>query len=137
LGTELLQARAAGDLSVLAQADLLLLDDVDGLRAGSTRALERVFRERAEADGRHTKLQSINSEDAVTWAAFGPRAPSRAVPSMLDLAFRRANRPLEWNHPFWKRWPHPDTHAVEGGPEPDVTFTGMVLRTGGEMAGRP
>ncbi|MGA7743971.1 MAG: DnaA/Hda family protein, partial [Polyangia bacterium] len=30
LGTELLRAHAAGDLSVLAQADLLLLDEVDG-----------------------------------------------------------------------------------------------------------
>ena len=38
LGTELLQTHAAGDLSVLAQADLLLLDEVDGLRAGTARA---------------------------------------------------------------------------------------------------
>ncbi|MGA9654294.1 MAG: DnaA/Hda family protein, partial [Polyangia bacterium] len=55
LGTELLRAHAAGDLSVLAQADLLLLDEVDGFRAGTTRALERVLRERAEA-GRLTVL---------------------------------------------------------------------------------
>ena len=55
LGTELLRAHAAGDLSVLAQADFLLLDEVDGLRAGPTRALERMLRERAEA-GRLTVL---------------------------------------------------------------------------------
>ena len=55
LGTELLQAHAAGDLSVLAQADLLLLDEVDGLCTGAARALARMLRERAEA-GRLTVL---------------------------------------------------------------------------------
>jgi chromosomal replication initiation ATPase DnaA len=50
LGTELLRAHAAGDFSVLAQADSLLLDEIDGLRAGAARASARMLRERAKAD---------------------------------------------------------------------------------------
>jgi hypothetical protein len=73
-------------------------------------------------DGHYSYVQSINSEDTVTWAAFGPRAPDAALSAVLDLAFGKVPRAAEWERLFWRRWPHPQTGRTANGPEPDVTF---------------
>ena len=72
--------------------------------------------------GRYSNVQSINSEDTVTWAAFGPRASARAVGAIVDLAFGAQSRPEQWSRLFWERSTHPHTQKTTGGPEPDVTL---------------
>lgn len=67
-------------------------------------------------------LQSIKSEDTVTWAAFGPRVGNAALNSGLDRAFGSASRPQEWNRSLWRRWPHPETGKAQNGPEPDAVL---------------
>ena len=73
-------------------------------------------------DGHYSYVQSINSEDTVTWAAFGPRASSRAIGEIVNLAFGLQPRPAEWERLYWQRWPHPHTRRTTSGPEPDVTL---------------
>jgi hypothetical protein len=74
--------------------------------------------------GYYSDLQSLHSEDALTWSFFGPIAyappdtRARFVASLLRLV-RVPQPPGEpatvW---LWRRVPHPDT-LVPGGPEMD------------------
>jgi len=74
--------------------------------------------------GFYSDLQSIHSEDAITWSVFGPiayAAPAVRARFVRDL-FRLIDVPCEpietasvW---LWRRLPHPDT-LVSGGPEID------------------
>jgi hypothetical protein len=80
-------------------------------------------------------LQSLNSEDALTWSCFGPLVYAEA---RQRLAFTSALLgALGIEHPetreaalwLWRRIPHPDS-LVPGGPEIDVgvqTPTALVL----------
>jgi len=73
--------------------------------------------------GFYSDLQSIHSEDSITWSFFGPvvyadaATKARFVRDVLD-AIRvpgRAENAQVW---LWRRLPHPDT-LVSGGPEID------------------
>jgi len=75
--------------------------------------------------GFYSDLQSLHSEDAITWSVFGPLAyadadyRTRFVKSLLEhqrLPVSNGATPTVW---LWRRIPHPDT-LVSGGPELDV-----------------
>ena len=75
--------------------------------------------------GYYCDLQSIHSEDAITWSVFGTvaRAPKDLLTEwliellgLLDLHETQATNPEIF---LWRRIPHPDT-LVSGGPEIDV-----------------
>lgn len=75
--------------------------------------------------GYYCDLQSINSEDAITWSVFGTAAhtPRPRIKSWLMDIFQYLELPIaEPNDSeiyLWRRIPHPDT-LVSGGPEIDV-----------------
>jgi hypothetical protein len=79
--------------------------------------------------GIYSDLQSLNSEDAITWSYFGPLmfAPPRSRAAFLNWLTAR----LELDAPqsgactidLWRRVPHPDK-SLPGGPELDVVLDG-------------
>ena len=77
-----------------------------------------------KALGFYSDLQSLHSEDAITWSVFGPIAYG---PPAVRIAFAGAlfrlikvpSSPISTaNVWLWRRLPHPDT-LVPGGPEVD------------------
>ena len=89
------------------------------------RAYEGADREAVTAVlGYYSDLQSLHSEDAITWSVFGPveysdpQTRRTFTKSLLDL-LALPSSPFEnltiW---LWRRIPHPDT-LVLGGPEVD------------------
>lgn len=74
--------------------------------------------------GYYCDLQSIHSEDAVTWSLFGPLAyagvEERAAftAELLALLLGKEQEPGGAHLWLWRRLPHPDT-LVPGGPEID------------------
>lgn len=85
--------------------------------------------------GHYCDLQSIHSEDAITWSVFGTaaRAPQSSLKAwlaelmaLLDLRDVRTDDPEVF---LWRRLPHPDTLAAHG-PEIDAgvsTANAIVL----------
>jgi hypothetical protein len=73
--------------------------------------------------GHYSKVQSVNSEDTVTWGVFGLGSIAEWLPELLDLAFESASRPAAWETRLWSRDPHPDTGCTANGPEADVVVT--------------
>jgi hypothetical protein len=78
-----------------------------------------------------SRLQSINSEDAVTWSTFGTLldAAQDVRAAFLNDLLRLAGVPLaERNRDcvveMWKRYPHPDTGRAANGPEADAMLIG-------------
>lgn len=75
--------------------------------------------------GYYCDLQSLHSEDAITWSVFGTaaRAPQSDLKVWLTDVFRILDLPrVQTDDPevfLWRRIPHPDT-LVPGGPEIDV-----------------
>lgn len=75
--------------------------------------------------GYYCDLQSIHSEDAITWSVFGTaaRAPQPILQAWLADLFKLIDLPgvqTEDAEVFlWRRLPHPD-NLVPGGPEIDV-----------------
>lgn len=74
--------------------------------------------------GYYSDLQSLHSEDALTWSVFGTvayAAPRVRMAFMAEL-FRQLRIPHDpvasANVWLWRRLPHPDT-LVSGGPEVD------------------
>jgi hypothetical protein len=74
--------------------------------------------------GFHSDLQSLHSEDAITWSVFGTvayanpaarRAFADALLSLLRIPASPARAANVW---LWRRVPHPDTLG-SGGPEID------------------
>jgi hypothetical protein len=74
--------------------------------------------------GYYSDIQSLNSEDAVTWSIFGTAAYAplpmrerfvRSLYSTVNLDSINPNNTAIW---LWRRLPHPDT-LVPGGPEID------------------
>ncbi len=85
--------------------------------------------------GYYCDLQSLHSEDAITWSVFGTaaRAQRDILKSWLTDLFRLLNLPsASADHAeviLWRRIPHPDTLSV-GGPEIDfgiITRNAVVL----------
>jgi hypothetical protein len=75
--------------------------------------------------GYYTDLQSLHSEDALTWSVFGtvayaaPSIRTAFVAELLRLIDIPHEEPvLDANIWLWRRLPHPDT-LVPGGPEVD------------------
>jgi hypothetical protein len=90
------------------------------------RAFDAVTSGRATSKwGFYSDLQSLHSEDAITWSVFGPLVYSEpstrsrfvaALLKLLELHVRQEEPAHVW---LWRRIPHPDT-IVSGGPEIDV-----------------
>jgi hypothetical protein len=77
-----------------------------------------------ETLGYYTDLQSVHSEDAITWSVFGtlaysgPAVRARFCSSLLRLLRLSSARVSQADVWLWRRVPHPDT-LVMGGPEID------------------
>lgn len=88
---------------------------------GRTQEDDRVAR---EGLGYYCDLQSLNSEDAVTWSFFGTLAymPSLDRKRVCAGLFKRMGLPapdeqvVVW---LWRRIPHPEKPESGGGPEID------------------
>ena len=89
----------------------------------------------ASGIGYYCDLQSIHSEDAITWSVFGTaaRAPQVMLAAWLANLFALLRLPAaRTEHAgvfLWRRIPHPDTLTM-GGPEIDVgiiTSNAVVL----------
>jgi hypothetical protein len=81
--------------------------------------------------GFYSDLQSINSEDAITWSYFGcflaEPAASRAelmnrLLAYVELGDHAASKQSSID--LWRRIPHPDRPSASGGPELDVVVDG-------------
>jgi len=79
--------------------------------------------------GIYSDLQSLHSEDAITWSYFGPLmvdAPSTRA-GFLNWLVERLDLPWTENHScsidLWRRVPHPDK-SLPGGPELDFVLDG-------------
>lgn len=76
------------------------------------------------ANGFYSDLQSLHSEDALTWSLFGPLAYARPevraayVADLLTVTLGERRRSKDATVWLWRRLPHPDT-LVPGGPEID------------------
>lgn len=77
-----------------------------------------------ETLGHYCDLQSVNSEDAMTWSVFGPLlcAPASVRTEfgarLFHLIEPRLDPPQSARLSLWRRVPHPDTSG-SGGPELD------------------
>ena len=75
--------------------------------------------------GYYCDLQSLNSEDAITWSVFGTisKAKKEEQIQWINDLFAILSIPEEKNESveifLWRRIPHPDT-LVPGGPEIDI-----------------
>jgi hypothetical protein len=78
--------------------------------------------------GYYCDLQSLHSEDAITWSFFGllVGAEGRTRVHFLNWLLRSVGRPAqecECDIALWRRIPHPDK-PVSGGPEIDFLLVG-------------
>ena len=75
--------------------------------------------------GYYCDLQSLHSEDAITWSVFGTAAHAQKhqlqvwLADLLKLLDIAVASPMQANIFLWRRVPHPNT-LVSGGPEIDV-----------------
>jgi hypothetical protein len=73
--------------------------------------------------GHYSDLQSLNSEDAVTWSVIGPLiyGPPAWKQHFTGRLLLRLDLPLSNNVALWlwRRIPHPEKPASTGGPEID------------------
>jgi hypothetical protein len=87
---------------------------------GKTEQDDRVVRKYL---GHYCDLQSLNSEDAITWSFFGPLIYGPAdwqqefvARVFVALGFPKPRSNTLW---LWRRIPHPEKPASTGGPEID------------------
>ena len=92
---------------------------------------EGLTREDSEAAtlglGHYTDLQSLNSEDAMTWSVFGnlAYAPASKRLSVFNRILESVgvatvtDAPVCW---LWRRLPHPEKRESSGGPEIDFAL---------------
>ena len=75
--------------------------------------------------GYYCDLQSLHSEDAITWNIFGPLSYADETTrleycaSLFQLIYPSLPPPTGSTISLWRRVPHPDNHVM-GGPEVDV-----------------
>ncbi len=80
--------------------------------------------------GFYCDLQSLRSEDAITWSFFGPLIETRAAQRahlldwLLDICGIDCQPNTECEIALWRRLPHPDTGRSAHGPEPDFALIG-------------
>jgi hypothetical protein len=77
--------------------------------------------------GHYSDLQSLNSEDAVTWSFFGglTYAPAADRLAVFNRVLESVNATLVDDPPIcwlWRRLPHPEKPESSGGPEIDFAF---------------
>jgi hypothetical protein len=73
-----------------------------------------------EVDGRYSNVQSLNSEDTVTWCTFGLVPADAWIPSLIETALGTPTSSGPWSATLWTRTRHPDTGLKVHGPEADV-----------------
>jgi hypothetical protein len=73
--------------------------------------------------GHYSRVQSVNSEDTVTWSAFGAQSLDPWLPMMLASKLGLDDIPRTWSARFWERQPHPDTGLTIHGPESEITLS--------------
>ena len=81
--------------------------------------------------GFYSDLQSLNSEDALTWSVFGPflAGTPQARAAFLNWLLRELGLDAHADSSrcyvdLWRRIPHPDRPTASGGPELDVVLDG-------------
>jgi hypothetical protein len=79
--------------------------------------------------GFYTNLQSLHSEDAITWSFFGTLAAAPPLTRVTFLNWLLSHIGLRANEEncaidLWRRIPHPDTQGGMGGPEIDCMLLG-------------
>jgi hypothetical protein len=72
--------------------------------------------------GHYSDVQSVNSEDTVTWSVFGCARDEGWLNDLLAEVFGPAERPELWDLSLWSRIRHPDTGSSAHGPESDVVL---------------
>jgi hypothetical protein len=88
--------------------------------------------------GFYCDLQSIASEDAITWSFFGPfltASPdvrAKLLNWLLELADVVHEPSTTCEIRLWRRLPHPDTGKSSHGPEPDFALHGDLAIVLGE-----
>ena len=90
--------------------------------------------------GFYTNLQSLHSEDAITWSFFGPLIAAPAVVRTDFLNWLLRHLGLQANEKgcgieIWRRIPHPDNRGM-GGPEIDFLIQGSNTVLVGEAKWR-
>jgi hypothetical protein len=119
-------SRGSGVFAALDWRDLALADGppIDGKSRLKSRQLSAFGPEEQtellKRDGRYCDLQSINSEDTVTWSVFGVCPIDLWAEDLLSVCFGPGISPGPYSALFWHRLPHPDTGRVVHGPEADV-----------------
>lgn len=107
----------------------------DMVVGSTTGAIQKKVREKADAElanfpvgerralsqvlGHYSRIQSIRSEDAVTWSVFQGNL-DKWLSGLLDELFPGTAHPSAWGAEFWIRSPHPDTGNIVHGPEADA-----------------
>jgi hypothetical protein len=81
--------------------------------------------------GFYSDLQSLNSEDAITWSYFGPflAETPEARAAFLNWLLEQVGLPdlarsRRCEIDLWRRIPHPDRPTSSGGPELDIVLDG-------------
>lgn len=77
--------------------------------------------------GYYCDLQSLHSEDAITWSFFGTLAEPEHKRKTLNWLCQRLDLPSDNEQcalSLWRRIPHPDRPTSTGGPELDVLLVG-------------
>jgi hypothetical protein len=88
--------------------------------------------------GFYCDLQSLASEDAITWSFFGPfltASPderAKLLNWLLELAIVEHEPSTSCEIRLWHRLPHPDTGRSSHGPEPDFALYGASAIVLGE-----
>lgn len=86
--------------------------------------------------GYYTDLQSLRSEDAITWSVFGTVARAdeqtriRWVSDLMEMAGLEAEKPLHCEIDLWRRTPHPHTRKPSGSENDFAIVTDTILILG-------
>jgi len=85
-------------------------------------------------DGVYSDLQSLRSEDAITWSFFGTvGAAAVELLNWLVVHCKVEGEPsTTCEIAMWRRLPHPDTGVAAHGPEPDFALLGDTCLILGE-----
>ena len=73
--------------------------------------------------GHYSSVQSLNSEDTVTWSVFGGSRSTTWISSLFRSAFNSMVDQQSWKVSLWKRTIHPETGIEQQGPEADVVIS--------------
>ena len=89
---------------------------------------QRDHKKLTEMLGHYSDVQSLSSEDTVTWSVFGCANEEGWLNDMLAEMFGPVQRPERWDIALWSRIRHPDTGQMKHGPESDVVIESDAWR---------